>query len=398
MKEIDSRPLLIGEIEPSLGINLANSISSKVIIFTIHKSSYCYYLMFKNDNVDVVLVTPSNDTLALAFCEEGLLKDNISYYKSLYSTQGIKDVSELYIRSLLASIFLRLKDYSKDTSVLVWNCSGIINSSLVSRAINFKNLNVIENGFIRPATVTLDYSGVNIDSSYFSMGTKCFKFDRYKTVVSKVYSRKSYIPFRLIEYVAGQKISKSQYSLAGLIKSWVRKLYFNRFVKSNDVKFPVLKQPFNLLPLQLIYDAQCIKYSKYNSYEDIIIDGLSYSNPIPLVVTIHPLDVNFKELISTVSTLGEKYSNLSLSLRPTSELINSASTVITVNSTVGFEALLLGKPVKLLGSAIYSKCSGVLGADSPGATLESFIDSTQVTFDVSSYSTQDLHNLISYLC
>lgn len=54
---------------------------------------------------------------------------------------------------------------------------------------------------------------------------------------------------------------------------------------------------------------------------------------------------------------------------PTQELIEGAQFVITLNSTVGLESILLGKPVLTLGQAFFNVDGLVMHADSPEALI-----------------------------
>jgi capsular polysaccharide export protein len=72
-----------------------------------------------------------------------------------------------------------------------------------------------------------------------------------------------------------------------------------------------------------------------------------------LVIKEHPSDfgrINY-------NGLKKKYKNKKViftTTLPSSELIESSRAVITINSTVGIEALLKGKPVITLGEAFYN--------------------------------------------
>jgi len=72
-----------------------------------------------------------------------------------------------------------------------------------------------------------------------------------------------------------------------------------------------------------------------------------------LIVKIHPAENDPREF-EAVKGAQDKLGFL-VSTQNTVELIQGATAVITINSTVGMEALLYGKPVTALGQCLYKK-------------------------------------------
>jgi capsular polysaccharide export protein len=76
-----------------------------------------------------------------------------------------------------------------------------------------------------------------------------------------------------------------------------------------------------------------------------------------LVIKFHPLDLGYNAAISTARTLsaalGLADRVLLIYAAPVAPLIKSAAGVVTVNSTVGLQALRAGVPTLALGEAIY---------------------------------------------
>jgi capsule polysaccharide modification protein KpsS len=92
----------------------------------------------------------------------------------------------------------------------------------------------------------------------------------------------------------------------------------------------------------------------------------------PIVVREHPLYLNRygQELYAQLAHGSQAFIDNTTDLK---RQLAECAYVATANSTLGFEALLAGKPVLLFGSAYYQNCHGVLRAAElgDGATLES---------------------------
>lgn len=107
-----------------------------------------------------------------------------------------------------------------------------------------------------------------------------------------------------------------------------------------------------LLPLQVSTDTQVKLHSDFDN-----ISALCYAIEksknlnLNLVVKIHPAERSEDELIRIENLAkGEQFY---VSTLPTIDLLMNCVEVITINSTVGFEAKILGKKVDVLGRAYY---------------------------------------------
>lgn len=107
-------------------------------------------------------------------------------------------------------------------------------------------------------------------------------------------------------------------------------------------------------PLQVSTDSQLLlNYGK--SLLESLIEADKYVKSISkrLVVKIHPAE-NDAEIISSI----KKYiieNDIEITFRDTNDIVLEVDSVVTVNSTVGFEAALIGKDVKYLGRTQYSR-------------------------------------------
>ncbi|CAN5278879.1 capsular biosynthesis protein [soil metagenome] len=122
-------------------------------------------------------------------------------------------------------------------------------------------------------------------------------------------------------------------------------------------------RPFFLLPMQLDGDAQLRFHSRHDSMEEALrLILLSFADHAPadraLVVKMHPLDPDLghwrrriRRLASDLAISGRVAFVERADLDP---LLDAASGVVTVNSTVGPLALARGIPVHAIGQAIYA--------------------------------------------
>jgi capsular polysaccharide export protein len=121
---------------------------------------------------------------------------------------------------------------------------------------------------------------------------------------------------------------------------------------SNPVSLP---EKFIFVPFQVESDSQIILYGDWiDSMRTLfsVIQSVSDAMPSDLVFV-------FKEHPSSRATyddLGHKLTNRTLFANgnSTEELIKKAEAIVTINSTVGVESLMLGKRVITLGKAFYA--------------------------------------------
>ncbi len=122
------------------------------------------------------------------------------------------------------------------------------------------------------------------------------------------------------------------------------------------------RAPFFVFPLQLQTDFQLRAHSPYNDQREAITEVLtSFAHHAPsealLVVKVHPLD---NGLIGWRAYVDELAARLGIGARiqfldggDLAALLGQAAGTVTVNSTVGLHALQMGKPVKVLGAAVF---------------------------------------------
>ncbi|MEI8674087.1 hypothetical protein P4S60_01025 [Pseudoalteromonas sp. Hal040] len=113
-----------------------------------------------------------------------------------------------------------------------------------------------------------------------------------------------------------------------------------------------LEKPFAFLPLQVSSDTQLKLHSDFDNCQAIEeAVKVAKAKNLELLVKLHPAEQDQSE-IKKIIELREKF-NFKVVNENTVHLIKSARLVITINSTVGLEALILSKDLIVLGRALY---------------------------------------------
>jgi capsular polysaccharide export protein len=114
--------------------------------------------------------------------------------------------------------------------------------------------------------------------------------------------------------------------------------------------------PYVLFPMQVANDSQILLNSDVNNLDAVRwAADFAASKGAKLVVKPHPAESDAGE-IERLSALSAEL-GFRFSVEETVKLIERAEAVVTINSTVGLEAILTGKPVEFLGRTFYHHLS-----------------------------------------
>ncbi|TWU67664.1 hypothetical protein [Crateriforma conspicua] len=122
-------------------------------------------------------------------------------------------------------------------------------------------------------------------------------------------------------------------------------------------KLKDLPSTFRLLPLQVSCDTQLLLHSDVNN--QAAIDRAaeqSGRDGLALVIKPHPAETNRSAIQAVdrqITRLRSRRLKIYQTREDTAGLIQRASHVCTINSTVGLEALIAGKPVTVYGRAFF---------------------------------------------
>jgi capsular polysaccharide export protein len=235
---------------------------------------------------------------------------------------------------------------------------------------------VFEEGYIRPDFVTLEKWGVNNFSLlpkdrkfYENLDEKNFTYLNLNPVNPSFFRRawsagwyyifaylgKPFYPY----YEHHRELNPFKEFFYG-IRNFYRK-YKYKIIENKKLE-EIIKLNYFFVPLQTYNDFQLRVHSKFYSIEEFIeIVIKSFSKNAPknsyLVIKHHPMDRGRKDYKRYIINLSKKYNvknrviviyDLHL---PT--LLSNTLGTITINSTVGLQAMYHNSPVKVLGSAIY---------------------------------------------
>lgn len=267
--------------------------------------------------------------------------------------------------SVLQNITKIFHKYPVDL-IFIWNGSSTISMALKSYAdkkqIGYRFFEISNLG----AKIFVDTEGVNAQSYLYKHPEVLERYgevsDDEWIVWKNEYENNKDIP--------RQAILKNKISLMlsvdifGFLLGCIREDYRNPFMviwnklmtKQNKClgeTIDVEQMRFCLLPLQVSNDTQLLINSDYSN-EDLIkeADKFCIDNGYKLIVKIHPAEQN-KDFISNIFSM-QKVHNFIVSCNDTKELIQRSELLFVNNSTVGLEAMILGKPVKIYGRAVYS--------------------------------------------
>ncbi len=239
------------------------------------------------------------------------------WYRSLLRLEML--VAGLRIQAML--------EYYQPSAVVLWNGSNRLCQILLALLPEGIETYFFENGLL-PNTTTVDAHGVNFRNS---------------------------VP-REAAFYRQYALTQVQNEAVQAIQLVPRKAK----VHSAAVELP---ERFIFMPFQVDLDSQVRLFSPWvrNMRELFAVaQALTQATGLPVVCKEHP---------SSRSVYPDLHTQVSPQLffangNATQALIEACTLVVTLNSTVGLEALLLGKPVLTLGQAFFNIAGLVMHADS----------------------------------
>lgn len=228
---------------------------------------------------------------------------------------------------------------------------------------------VFELGLFRPNTITLDSQGVNYNNSvprnreFYLKLEGPSKFD-YSKIKSQITEKQRNIV--IAKYMILNTIGKlfGIYTPANNRNSILDyfKRFKNSYLKKKDKENITLKNKYIFAPLQVKTDTQTLVHSDYNNMKKFMEDTIQgvkkyrekYNSNIELVFKEHPMDCG-KVLYDDFYIKYKKFTWIKfLKDINTKEVIKNSNMVITINSTVGLEAIEMYKPVICMGRAFFT--------------------------------------------
>lgn len=131
----------------------------------------------------------------------------------------------------------------------------------------------------------------------------------------------------------------------------IKKRLFKTHVKMDSIDVKDTRYVF--FPLQVSTDSQIVINANYSLAEALKISfDIAKQNNAYLVIKPHPAEQDLS-YISGITRLKAQSDKILFTNDNTYKLIKNAIEVVTINSTVGLESLIMGKKTKILGKAFY---------------------------------------------
>ncbi len=237
---------------------------------------------------------------------------------------------------------------------------------------------VVENGYLRPDWLTLEPGGMGAYSRFPTDRAHIERVARDAPPVDNVIRyRHSFVHEATcdVTYTLARLLLAPAYphyerdrpnhplkEYASWLPQLVRRQIARARAPSQLRRIIAVSKPFFLLPLQLEEDYQIRHNSPYRRMREVVEEVFaSFAAHAPaeasLLVKIHPLDNGLENWQRTLKRVKRRHGLTGrvrmISAGPLQEMLDHASGVVLVNSTVGLYALRTGRPVKVLGTAIY---------------------------------------------
>lgn len=334
------------------------------ILFITNNLTVYLYLKIKNQDKQVRLLKITSNINIISIPDLTNTIENKLGYCNKYESK------KLYC-SVYDTLDSILKKY-KIKFIFVWNGNKIGDLACKFFAKNhcidilfFEISNI-------PGKIFIDECGTNKNSSLFLNPKKLDKLS-YNDYEYKNW-KNNYIKIKKDKFILPQ--SKKKNKLLSLLSILIR--YIGILLQISVKDFCIYKSIENLnifnekkvliqastidlkkfgkfvfVPLQVESDTQIIINSKVNLIE-LIKTAADYakSKNLKLIIKPHPAERSNKIFEYIKNLIND---NVAVANNNTFELIENAEIVITINSTVGLEALILEKPVIFLGDTFYSK-------------------------------------------
>lgn len=272
------------------------------------------------------------------------------------------------------------------------------------RASGLRNF-LFEEGYFRPYWITLEREGVNANSMlsrapewFWESGGMIKEPPPPVKFPSQFYKRALYDVAYHVAGLANPLVFPYYRTHSGMTAPVEYAGYIKRFAllrlicareQRRALAICAAGIQYYLLPLQLNTDSQIQNHSHFEHMGEVIEHVLqSFARHAPpdtkIVIKNHPLDpglMNFRRIIRDCTRRLDIQGRVEyLETGDLGVLLNSASGVVTVNSTVGLLALDKGVPTQTLGKAIYN-LPGLTSQLSLGAFWHSVVPSNKALFE-----------------
>lgn len=256
----------------------------------------------------------------------------------------------------------KVLEHEKPDVVLIWNgyqafAHGV---NTACKELGIKTL-FLEIGNI-PGKIFIDPEGVNTNSKLYRNPHLLYQYKLDESEKEKWFheytnylSGNAVPPQRNIEEIHIPLLERITSSPVSAFFSMLNQRNITTKMCSfkDSIWFGALPKEYVFVPLQVSTDTQLLINSDINNFQLIQKLKNHSEEDVKFVIKFHPCDE--EESIKKIKLLIKDDERFVINQETTYKLINRSKSVITINSTVGLEALLLDKPVKFEGKTIFSK-------------------------------------------
>ncbi|MED1562635.1 hypothetical protein AJ85_02185 [Alkalihalobacillus alcalophilus ATCC 27647 = CGMCC 1.3604] len=280
------------------------------------------------------------------------------------------DKSHIYKHNVLR-ILENLKIYDEQYGIdmfIVWGAGYIPKTISYYAKKHQKKLIVMENGYFRPYTLMIDANGVNAENSV--PRERAF-YEQYPIEQDKY-----------IKYLNRPYFAKVDDELSLLYKEGT--VIQENDITTSEAKLNLEMSDYVFVPFQLETDSQIISHSAYiKEMKELVLYVLTavlqynqiHKKNIKIVFKAHPFFKNDGAALQlgAIKKICETYKEhcYFVSNGNTTDFIRDSKMVITINSTVGIEALKQYKNVITLGDAFYN-IEGIVKHVTPTELIKDF--------------------------
>jgi capsular polysaccharide export protein len=254
-------------------------------------------------------------------------------------------------------------DRADPAGVFCWNGSGLA-AGIAAQIARDRGISVAygENGYL-PGTMQLDPLGVNAAASFGPAHTELRQIlslrwtdaerDTLHAVLEAYRRGERHVP--AVRRPPGLRASPLAYLRQALsdLRRWEPRQPGNRLVPQPP---PALPERYVFFPLQVRQDSQLTVHSPVYGHRldeavaDLVAALTDVAPDTRLVVKLHPADRHKTDYDPVIRRFPQVVWLDGGDIR---QILHSAAAVVTVNSTVGVEALVFDRPVIVLGNAVY---------------------------------------------
>lgn len=263
------------------------------------------------------------------------------------ASQNIKLISEINV--FLEKLSLAQKENHIDLFI-IWGGERYRERAIVEFARKYdKKFFMLEFGYFRPFTLTIENIGLNYNNC----------LSREAEFYDKLYND---IEIKLSDITEPKKAFLDK---NGSLKvNFSLKNYILKFLSIKKTSKPKLNlnKSYVFIPFQVESDSQIIEFSPHVktmqnlvalACEAVTDYNIRYKQNLAIIFKPHPVDKRVS--IRSILQKMKYYPHAEVSFHETTqELIRHADFIVTINSTVGLEALMMKTPVITLGDTFYN--------------------------------------------